>query len=152
MADCIYNLLVIRQDFQVCRQTKKESHSEVIKFTKRCAMSWIQWKINLRFYFLSSGRFCTKKSLKNWPILSTRTTISQKLKMEKLIFYSFRHIPHLSCKYKHFWKFEKHFVHLAKKKLVGGLHPPTGAAPMDPACFWIEDPSLNRLASTTYQQ
>ena len=28
--------------------------------------------------------------------------------------------------------------------------PLTGAAPLDPACFWIEDPSWNRLASTAY--
>ena len=30
----------------------------------------------------------------------------------------------------------------------GGLCPPapsTGAAPLDPACFWIEEPSRNRL-------
>ena len=30
------------------------------------------------------------------------------------------------------------------------LPPPTGAAPLDPACFLIEDPSRNRLVSTAY--
>ena len=29
---------------------------------------------------------------------------------------------------------------------VGGLAPPTGAAPLDPTCFRIDDPSRNRLA------
>ena len=27
-----------------------------------------------------------------------------------------------------------------------GLCPPAEAAPLDPACYWIEDPSRNRLA------
>ena len=36
-----------------------------------------------------------------------------------------------------------------KKIMSGGLSPPappTGTTPMDPACFWIEDPSRNRFA------
>ena len=67
----------------------------------------------------------------------------QKLKIGKLIFHSFPHIPHLSCIYEHFWIFfvEKYFIHLVKNKLVGG-HAPTGAPPLDSACFWIWDPSL----------
>ena len=38
-------------------------------------------------------------------------------------------------------------------KIAGGASPPTppaGATPLDPACFWIEDPSRNRLASMAY--
>ena len=35
----------------------------------------------------------------------------------------------------------------------GGLRPPApppGTAPLDPACFWIEDSSQNTLASPAY--
>ena len=39
--------------------------------------------------FLSYGRFCTQKSSKNLPIFITKTTISQKLKIGKLIFIRF---------------------------------------------------------------
>ena len=37
----------------------------------------------------------------------------------------------------------------------GGLRhpaPPTGAAPLDPACFWIEDSSRNRFALNGIQE
>jgi len=34
------------------------------------------------------------------PILSTKMTISQKLR--KLVFHPFQHIPHLLCKFEHF--------------------------------------------------
>ena len=66
-----------------------------------------QWMKNqfCDFYFLRYGRFCTQNSSNNWPILFTKTTISVKLKIGKLIFRSFQHIPHLSCKYDHFWFF-----------------------------------------------
>ena len=37
-----------------------------------------------------------------------------------------------------------------KKKIGWGALPPTGAAPLDPAYFRIEDPSRNILASRTY--
>ena len=38
--------------------------------------------------------------------------------------------------------------------MVGGFasHTPTGAAPLNPACFWIEDPNLNWLASESGSQ
>ena len=38
---------------------------------------------------------------KNLPILK-KSAISQKLKIGKLIFHSFLHIPHLTCKFHHF--------------------------------------------------
>ena len=50
--------------------------------------------------------------------MNTRTTISRKLKIEKmlkLIFHSFQHIPHLICKYAHILSFEK----MSSMNLVG---------------------------------
>ena len=86
------------------------------------------------FYILSYGRFCTQKSSKNVLILSTKTTISQKIKIAtigKLIFDFFFHLTiHLAI-----------IFHLAiQKNLVGALlpTPPTGPAPLYPACFWID--------------
>ena len=95
---------------------------------KRCGMSWNEWKINFpNFYFLSCSWFCTQNWTKNWRILSTKTNISQKLKIGKLIFHSLKHIPHLSCKYDHFWNCEKmlstNFIHLAQKKIQLGVSP-----------------------------
>ena len=43
------------------------------------------------------------------PILSIKMTISQNPKIWKLVFQSLQHIPHLSCKFDHFWK-KKTFV------------------------------------------
>ena len=50
-----------------------------------------------------------------WIFPITRKIKTQKI--GKLIFHTFQHIPHLSCKYEHFWNFflEKHLIHLAKK-------------------------------------
>ena len=53
-------------------------------------------------------------------------TITWKLKIGKLISYSYQHIPHLSCKYNHLRNLEKmlcsHFILLAKKYIqVGGM-------------------------------
>ena len=43
---------------------------------------------------------------------------------------------------------------MSKKNVQVFFHcppaPPTGTALLDPACFWIKDPSWNRLASTAY--
>ena len=54
----------------------------------------VQWaetieKSIFRFYFFNYGWFCTQNLSKNWSILCTRTTISQKLKIAKLIFICF---------------------------------------------------------------
>ena len=56
------------------------------------------------FYFLRYGHFYTQKLVNFWWILSTKTVISQKLQIRKWIFHSFQHIPHLSCKFGHFWR------------------------------------------------
>ena len=60
--------------------------------------------------------------------LRTKTTISQKIKIRKLILHLFRHIPHLSCKYDYFWNFLlKNILSIwqKKKKLVEGFAPHT---------------------------
>ena len=36
-------------------------------------------------------------------ILSTKVTITRKIKIGNMIFLSFQHIPHLWCKFDHFW-------------------------------------------------
>ena len=72
-----------------------------------------------------------------------------------MIFHSFQHFPHLSCKFEYFWKknwiffiwlvLQSELSRNLKEKNSLGLRPPTGAAPLDPACFWIEDSSGNRF-------
>ena len=49
--------------------------------------------------------------------------------------------------------FSQELAKIWRKKIVGALgHPPGGmwVVPLDPACFRIEDPSRNRLASSAY--
>ena len=81
-------------------------------------------------------------------ILRTKSTISHKLKIGKLIFHSFLHIPHLSCKYELFWNFlvEKHFIQLAEKKMVGGFAPHRGCI------IWDWGPKPHCLASESSSQ
>ena len=55
------------------------------------------------FYFSSYGRFCTQKLVNFQWILSTKSTITRKLKIDKLIFHLIQHCAHPSCKYGHFW-------------------------------------------------
>ena len=84
------------------------------------------------------------KFIEKWPFEYKNDHIS-KLKIGKLIFHSFQHIPHLSCKYDHFWNFdtifiEKHFVHLTKKYYWWGAWPPTsptGDALLGPHAFGL---------------
>ena len=71
------------------------------KLHERCALSWNEWKIHFPnfpiFIFLSYSRFCTQNPPKNGPIMSTRATISQKIKIArngKLFFHRFQHIAH----------------------------------------------------------
>ena len=70
--------------------------------------------------------FLYEKFIKNWPILSKKTAISHKLKIAKWNFQTFQIIPHLWCKFGHFWrkKFAHGFIHAAKKKFVGGFWTP----------------------------
>ena len=42
-----------------------------------------------------------EKFIENW---GTKMTITRNIKIWKLIFHSFQHIPHLSCKFGHFKK------------------------------------------------
>ena len=95
-------------------------------------------------------------SSKNWTILCTKTTIYQKLIIGKLIFHSFQHIPYLLCKHDHFWIFlvEKHFIHLAIKKLLVGLRPlhtPPCLRPWTPHAFGL-NPQSHWLASGSASQ
>ena len=68
---------------------------------ERCGMCWNEWKINVyNFYFSSYGWIF----IESWPYFEYKMTITRKIKIVKLIFHSFQHIPHLSCKFEHFWK------------------------------------------------
>ena len=94
--------------------TKKKS----FKSGKICRKDaqWVETNENQFFDFCGFfiyGRFCTQNWSKNLPILSTKTTIFQKLKIVKLIFHSFQHIPifHVNMNAFEILKFfvEKHF-------------------------------------------
>ena len=90
----------------------------------------------------------------NWfdldPILSTKMTISRKIKIWILIFHSFKSIPHLSRKFQNFWKKNVDFF-FSFFFLVGGFAPhiPHRACTLETR-FRIENPSQNRLVSTAY--
>ena len=70
-------------------------------------MCWIEWNFfSSNFYFSSH---CEKFN-ENW---GTKMTKTRKIKIGKiwnLIFLSIQHIPHLSCKFEHFWKKELYFL------------------------------------------
>ena len=69
-----------------------------------CGVCWIErekeWKNSPIFIFRiiieNWGDFCQKND--------TKMTITRKIKIEKLIFLSIHNIPHISCKFDHFWK------------------------------------------------
>ena len=55
---------------------------------------------------------------------------------EKLILHSFKDIPHLSCKFEHFWNLKTDFsmnasIWLKRKKKCWWASTPTGAVPLD---------------------
>ena len=79
MVDFIYNLLAIHLDFQACHQPKKNRVHKWSNLHERCAMSWNEWKINFPIFELLSTLY--SKFFENLPIWSTKTTISQKLKI-----------------------------------------------------------------------
>jgi len=68
---------------------------------ERCAMCWNEWKIHFPFFSFSELSW---KFIENWGHLSTKMTITRKIKIWNLIFLSIQPIPLLSCKFKHFWK------------------------------------------------
>ena len=106
-----------------CHRAKKKFFQKWSNLHERCTMNGLKQMKNQfsDFYFpsyswlyllfagdtpyytsVTSQKKCPSKVVKfteNLPILSTNMTISQKLKIGRLIFHSFQHIPHLSCKY-----------------------------------------------------
>ena len=106
----------------------------------------VQWtetneKSIFRFHFLSYSRFCTQNSSKNWPILSTKMTISQKLKIaniRKLVYHSLQHISAFRN-----IRIAAHSFRLKilyPKKIGGQLHlphPPPRLRPRTPHVFGL---------------
>ena len=73
---------------------------------KRCGMCRNEWKINFRIFAILSFWDIIIFVLKvgNFRLIFS---ITQKIKIAKIwniIFHSFQHIAHLSCKYGHFWR------------------------------------------------
>ena len=67
------------------------------------------------FYFSSYGENSSKVD----HILSTKMAITRRIKNVKLIFHSFQHNPHLSCKFYLFRIFFlKYFIHSVKNKFL----------------------------------
>ena len=102
------------------------------------------WPIRFLFFELCSILY--SKFIEIWSILSTKTSISEKIKIAKigkLIVHSSLHILHLTCKFGHFWNnfFFKRFIRSAKLFFFFST-PPSEAASLDPACFRTEDPCL----------
>ena len=71
--------------FSLLRICRSPPPQKWCKFHDRCPQCWIECKFIFNFsdfYFSSYGRFCTKIH-RILPILSTKMTISQKLKIAK---------------------------------------------------------------------
>ena len=98
-ADCIFNLRVT-PGFSSASPTKK-NRSKVVKLTENM---WYELK-RMKHQFSDFCDFYFLISSKNWLTLSTKSTIIQKIEIEKLIFHSFQLIAHLFCKFYHFWRF-----------------------------------------------
>ena len=77
------------------------------------------------FLFVYLRTILYSKFIKSWPILNPKTAISQKLKIGKLVFHSYQHILHLSCKFGYFWEKKTIcpwiFIILLKRNSVGSL-------------------------------
>ena len=92
------------------------------------------------FHFSSYDRFCSNIHRK-LPILSTKMTISQKLKIakiRKLSFHSFQ-----PCKFDQFWKnffFAQEFIQSAEKNWWG--LGPTGATSLTPRALGFRNLAL----------
>ena len=100
MADCIYNLRV-KLGFSILSPTKKMTFKSGQIYSK-----YLQWAETNENQFSDFGDFYFLSWSKNWPILSTKTTISQKpkiVKCGKLIFHSLQLIAHIFCKFDYFW-------------------------------------------------
>ena len=95
MADCIYNSRVTKLDFQMYNWPKKW-YSTVVKFTEKMCNEQKRMKNQFSdFIFWVIVDFVHKIHRKNWPILSTKMTISQKLKIaniRKSVYHSLQHI------------------------------------------------------------
>ena len=89
--------LIVFTIYMCVTSQKKISRSIAVKFTEKMRNELKRTKNQFSDeYFLSYNRFCTQNSLKIWLILSTKMTISQKLKIAKIwkfIFHSHQNIP-----------------------------------------------------------
>ena len=77
---------------------------------EKCGKSWNEWKINFPIFAIFRFWVMVDFVLKNHGKIDQKMCISQKLKIGKigkLKLHLFQHIPYLSCKFEHFWNFEK---------------------------------------------
>jgi len=82
---------------RICRPPPPQFWSH---FHERCAMCWIEWKINFPILIF-------KVSWKFFEYQQSKMTITHKIEIGKilsLLFLLIQHLPHLSCKFDHFWK------------------------------------------------
>ena len=90
--------------------------------------------------------------------MSTKKAITRKIKIGNLVFPSIQPILDLSCKFEkyiHIFKILNNiFFSQGNQENIFGYPPapPNGAAPLDPAFFWIEDSSQNRFALNGIQR
>jgi len=104
----------------------------------------------------NSPIFVFRVIIENWGDFFTKMTITRKIEIGKIwnfLFFSIQPIADLTCKFKKkklFWT--KSMILFAPRWFCPPPLPLTGAAPLDPACFWIEDCILTGLRSTAFKE